>query len=280
MKFILLLGAQWSAQATAQRYTYTTQTMTECFSTTQANFGPAAPTQGADKYWTVEMPECQDCHCPDCAYTHTYTTTLDVFYPSGIAKYPYSIKEVYRGMSTMPVDATPTVMPYGFTSAVETCNNCGDEPLEATMTYPRGGSPFQENVPTATAAANTNFERPSTLQTKVASQETTAVPSSDEENAPLQTATLENTFVEHKVTKFHRPGLELADSSLESDTGLKVDQDEPKTSGSPSDELKNYSYMGSESAAAPSKVVDGGAGSLRPAAGVGVVLLLPLALLL
>ncbi|KAF4469130.1 hypothetical protein FALBO_3967 [Fusarium albosuccineum] len=288
MKSILLLGALWSAQAAAQRYTYTTQTITECFSSTQSDFGPAAPTQGSGKYWTVEMPECHDCHCPDCTYTHTYTTTLDVFSPHGLVEFPYAIKEIYRGMSAMPADATPTAIPYGFTSGVETCNICGDEPMVATMTYPRGGSPYQASATAPASAVETKFERPSTLQTKVASQEATAVPSDS-----VGHATLEKTVLEHKVTKFEKSGkgADFSNLGLESDPSqLEDEDDEPNSSSTPSDKIKNFSNLrlgasdasdSSDAAdAAPSKDSDNGGASLRPPVGAGIALLLPLALML
>ncbi|KAM0434132.1 hypothetical protein ACHAPT_004077 [Fusarium lateritium] len=276
MKHILLLGTLWTAQTVAQRYTYTTQTMTECFSSTQADFGPAAPTQGPDKYWTVEMPECHDCNCPDCAYTHTYTTTLDVFSPNGLAKFPYEVKEVYRGMSAMPADATPTAVPYGFTSAVETCNICGDEPVVATMTYPRGGNPYREHVPVATGAAvETKFERPSTLRTKVAGEEATAAPSGDDDGEDIR---LENTVVHNKATDVNEDDfsdfddLDIGDGSIFGDD----DEEEDPTTA---EKFSNFSDL-EEPEAAPSKESDNAAGSIQPPAKVAIALLLPLAFIL
>ncbi|EEU44802.1 uncharacterized protein NECHADRAFT_84920 [Fusarium vanettenii 77-13-4] len=279
MKHILILGTLWTAQTVAQRYTYTTQTMTECFSSTQADFGPAAPTQGPDKYWTVEMPECHDCNCPDCAYTNTYTTTLDVFSPKGLAKYPYEIKEIYRGMSTMPADATPTSMPYGFTSAVETCNICGDEPIVATMTYPRGDSPYRENVPAATGVVETKFERPSTLRTKVVGEEPTATPSGDGQDD--DETQLENTLVHHKAIAVHGADPDdfsdfgIGDGTIYDDEEEKDDQDSTPTI----EKLNNFHEL-EEPAAAPSKEKDNAAGSIQPPAKAALALLLPLAFII
>ncbi|CEI69089.1 hypothetical protein FVEN_g4144 [Fusarium venenatum] len=237
--------------------------MTECFSTTQSSFGPAVPTQGQDNYYTVEMPECQDCDCADCAYTNTYTTTLGVFAPTGIAQLPYSVKEVYRGMSAMPADVTPTAVPYGFTSGVETCNNCGDEPITATMTYPRGGSPYQESVPTATPAADSSFEPPSTLRTEVA-------------DGP-KTARLENTILEHKAIEYQGQAdssSNFAGFSLEGDS----DSDsESKSSGGLSKDIKNYAKMRDT---APSRDADGAAMGRKPPARIAMALLVPIALLM
>ncbi|WXC65250.1 hypothetical protein SNK03_011056 [Fusarium graminearum] len=252
-----------STLCSAQRYTYTTRTMTECFSTIQSSFGPAVPTQGQDNYYTVSMPECQDCDCTDCAYTNTYTTTLDVFVPTGIAQLPYSVKEVYRGMSAMPADAEPTAVPYGFTSGVETCNNCGDEPITVTITYPRGGSPYQENVPTATPAAESSFEPPSTLRTEVA-------------DSP-KTARLENTILEHKAIEYQG---QAASSSNFAKFGLESNSDsdsEPKSSGGLSKNLKNYAKMRE---IAPSRDADGAAMGRKPPAGIAMVMLVPIALLM
>ncbi|KAL4723165.1 hypothetical protein ACLX1H_009655 [Fusarium chlamydosporum] len=260
----------FSALCSAQRYTYTTRTMTECFSTTQSSFGPAEPTQGQDNYYTVDMPECEDCGCTDCAYTNTYTTTLDVFAPSGIAQFPYSVKEIYRGMSAMPADATPTAVPYGFTTGVETCSICGDEPVTATMTYPRGGSPYREDIPTATPAAESAFQLPSTLRTEVADTSATDGPT---------TALLENTILEHKVIEYKGAA---PDSSNFVRFGLGSNSGSgsgsvPKNSGGLSKDIKNYAKMRDT---APSRDAEGAAMGRRPPAGVAVAVLVPLALLM
>ncbi|KAF5025977.1 hypothetical protein F66182_1945 [Fusarium sp. NRRL 66182] len=279
---VLLLCTLWSTQAAAQRYTYTTRTMTECFSTTQASFGQAEPTQGADRYWTVEMPECQDCNCSGCTYTNTYTTTLDVFSPSGIAKFPYEVKEIYRGMSAMPADATPTAVPYGFTASEETCNICGDEPVSATMTYPRGGSPYQENVPTATPAAESTFQRPSTLRTEVADQKATGVPSNGSNSAPLEKTILESKVIKYKGQGQGFSSTDFAKFGLESDSSLEIGSDsDSKLPASPPKDFKNYAKMRFEATeAASSKDIDGAAASRQPPAGVAIALLVPIALLL
>ncbi|KAF9776622.1 hypothetical protein IL306_005168 [Fusarium sp. DS 682] len=256
--------------------------MTECFSATQASFGQAEPTQGADKYWTVELPECQDCLCTDCAYTNTYTTTLNVFSPTGIAKFPYQVKEVYRGMSAMPAmpaDATPTAVPYGFTTGVETCSVCGDEPVTATMTYPRGDSPYQESVPTATLAAQAAFGRPSTLRTQVADTEATSSPSNENNIRPL-----ENTVLEHKAIEYGGQGPDTADFvkfSFARQSGPNVDDSESKRSRKPSRDINSYAKMRFGAAeAAPSKDADSAAASKHPPSGVAMAMLLPIALLL
>ncbi|KAF4336812.1 hypothetical protein FBEOM_9323 [Fusarium beomiforme] len=253
--------------------------MTECFNATQTSFGQAEPTQGADKYWTVEMPECQDCLCTDCAYTNQYTTTLDVFSPSGISKFPYQVKEIYRGMSAMPADATPTAFPYGFTTGVETCSACGDESVTATMTYPRGGSPFQEGVPTATLAAQTAFERPSTLRTQVSDTAATDSPSNENNTKPL-----ENTVLEHKAIHYSGQGPDTAGFvkfSLASKSGLSADGSEPNKRGKPSRDINSYAKMRFDAAeAAPSKDADGAAASKHPPPVVAMAMLLPIALLL
>lgn len=178
MKSILILGAFWSAHAAAeQHYIYTTKTMTECFSASQTNFGQPQPTQGSDNYYTINMPECKDCDCSTCSYTHTYSTVLDAFNAQGVAAYTYSIKEVYRGMSAMPAELTPTDVPYGFTAHEETCTSCGDEALTAVMTFPRGGSPYQAK---ATDAAS-RVKRPSTYATQQDGSEGTDTSGTDGE---------------------------------------------------------------------------------------------------
>ena len=155
--FTLTLSFQLVA---AQRYTYTTSVVTECFSSTQTNFvaPQATPTQGSDGYYTVSMPECRDCGCTDCAFTNTYTSTYQVFGPSGTQVATYSVKEVYKGMNTT-VDGGS--IPYGFETDVQTCTSgCGKGAVTATLTYPRGQQPYatsMTNVPTGVPANPTTL---------------------------------------------------------------------------------------------------------------------------
>lgn len=145
----------------AKRYTYTTSTVTSCFTSTPTNFVPAAatPTQGSDGAYTVNMPECKNCEpCTDCAYTRTYTTSYGVFAPTGVATQAYTIKEVYSGMTTAPDAKATGGVPQGFTTGVQVCTACGDEPVTQTMTYPQGGKPYASgmtNVPTDVAGPTT-----------------------------------------------------------------------------------------------------------------------------
>lgn len=123
--------------AHADCMSYSTATVTECGPTPT----PAPPIHhGPDGVVTILMPDCPSCSC-DCAYTKTYTTTFDVFCPTGVAKTTYTINEVYKGMSTAPAFATPTVYPHGFTTTVATCTTCGSAPLVKTLTYPATGKP-------------------------------------------------------------------------------------------------------------------------------------------
>ncbi|KAK7981677.1 hypothetical protein PG996_009368 [Apiospora saccharicola] len=93
------------------------------------------------------MPSCAACDCSTCTAISTYKTTFSALCATGLRDQPYTITETYLGMSSLPVFATPTAVPYGFTVAVETCTYCGAQPLTVTITYPSGGSPF---VPTTT----------------------------------------------------------------------------------------------------------------------------------
>lgn len=154
---ILFLTLQLVA---AQRYTYTTSVVTECFSSTQTNFvaPQATPTQGSDGYYTVSMPECRDCGCTDCGFTNTYTSTYQVFGPAGTQVATYSVKEVYKGMNTT-VDGGS--VPYGFETGVQTCTSgCGKDAVTATLTYPRGQQPYvttMTNIPTGVPANPTTL---------------------------------------------------------------------------------------------------------------------------
>ncbi|KAF7560964.1 hypothetical protein G7046_g3177 [Stylonectria norvegica] len=147
MKTAIVLAVLPSALVVAaQRYTYATSTVTQCFSTTPANFGPPEPTQGSDGAYTIDVPECKDCGCTSCVFTKWVTVTYEVFVSTGVVRMPYTVKEVFHGMSTTVDSGSSTDIPYGFTSGVETCTTCGDEPVTATLTYPRGGQTFYTTI--------------------------------------------------------------------------------------------------------------------------------------
>lgn len=121
MKSAILLSTSWLGLVAAQRYTYTTRTVTECFSTTPASFGPPRPTQGLHEICSITMPECQDYQSHGYTCTHEYAATFDSLLPQGTAPWPYTVKEIYPGMSTLPIVAAPTKLPQGFAAALTTC---------------------------------------------------------------------------------------------------------------------------------------------------------------
>ncbi|KAK7957057.1 uncharacterized protein PG986_006279 [Apiospora aurea] len=100
---------------------------------------------------SYSMPACAVCGCSTCTVTSTFTTSYSAFCPTGISDQTYTITETYVGMSSLPVFATPTAVPYGFTVEMATCTKCGAQPLTVAITFPSGGSPF---VPAATTMAN------------------------------------------------------------------------------------------------------------------------------
>ncbi|KAK7928140.1 hypothetical protein PG985_005138 [Apiospora marii] len=106
------------------------------------------------------MPSCAACDCSTCTALSTYTTTFSVLCPTGLQDQPYTITETYLGMSSLPVFATPTAVPYGFTVAVETCTYCGAQPLTVIVTYPSGGSPFVPATTTTTTITEGNLDSP------------------------------------------------------------------------------------------------------------------------
>ncbi|CEJ89185.1 hypothetical protein VHEMI05043 [[Torrubiella] hemipterigena] len=120
-----------------QCFAYSVATITDCAPATTTVVQPT-PTP-SDGVVTVTMPECPHCHC-DCAHTKTYTTVYEAFCPTGVAQVTYTVNEIYSGMSTAPVLATPTEIPHGFTTTVATCHECGEAPITKTLTYPVGGS--------------------------------------------------------------------------------------------------------------------------------------------
>ncbi|ROW02815.1 hypothetical protein VSDG_01825 [Cytospora chrysosperma] len=129
-----------------------TATVTECFPNTGTPVTPSCrascPTPMASAhpngpiFVEVEAPKCDSCGCDTCVHTNVYTTTYDVFCPTGISQQEYVVTETYSGMSGRPTMPSSTHLPFGFTAGVKTCNECGDEPMTATITYPATGCPY------------------------------------------------------------------------------------------------------------------------------------------
>ncbi|RYP44628.1 hypothetical protein DL768_008921 [Monosporascus sp. mg162] len=161
---LLTDAATRTAVAAAQRASYSTTLVTTCFSVDDDE--PASPPPPPPRGGTVTyaMPPCGACGCPSCTLTSVYTATFALLCPTGLTQKPYTITETYVGMSALPTFAggKPTNVPYGFTTAVETCGACatvgagkegGDgKPLVTTVTFPSGGRPYVEGfVPEETA---------------------------------------------------------------------------------------------------------------------------------
>lgn len=129
-----------------------TATVTECFPNTGTPVTPSCrascPTPmtsvhpNGPIFVEVEAPKCDSCGCDTCVHTNVYTTTYDVFCPTGISQQEYVVTETYSGMSGRPTMPSSTHLPFGFTAGVKTCNECGDEPMTATITYPATGCPY------------------------------------------------------------------------------------------------------------------------------------------
>lgn len=96
------------------------------------------------------MPPCAVCDCPTCTITSVFTTLLPDFGPNGPSERPYTITETYVGMSSLPNFATPTPIPYGFTTAVETCAECGAQPIIETVVTPKAGRLWGQDMAVAT----------------------------------------------------------------------------------------------------------------------------------
>ncbi|KUI52819.1 hypothetical protein VP1G_00109 [Cytospora mali] len=129
-----------------------TATVTECFPNTGSpatpSCGAGCPTPmatvspGGPIVVRVQAPKCDSCGCDACVHTNVYTTTYDVFCPTGVAKQEYVVTETYSGMSGKPTLPSGTGVPFGFTAEVKTCNECGPKPVVATVTYPATGCPY------------------------------------------------------------------------------------------------------------------------------------------
>lgn len=99
---------------------------------------------------THNMPPCAVCDCPTCTTTSVFTTMLPDFGPSGPSERPYIIIETYFGMSSLPYFPTPTPVPYGFTTAVKTCRECGTQTITGTVITPKTGRPLGQDMAVAT----------------------------------------------------------------------------------------------------------------------------------
>ncbi|KUI71806.1 hypothetical protein VM1G_06966 [Cytospora mali] len=129
-----------------------TATVTECFPNTGSSVTPscgagcptpmATVSPGGPIVVRVQAPKCDSCGCDACVHTNVYTTTYDVFCPTGVAKQEYVVTETYSGMSGKPTLPSGTGVPFGFTAEVKTCTECGPKPVTATVTYPATGCPY------------------------------------------------------------------------------------------------------------------------------------------
>lgn len=95
---------------------------------------------------TYSMPPCAVCDCPNCTTTSVFTTTLPHFNSYGLTERPYIVTETYVGMSSLPYFPKPTPVPYGFTTAVETCTNCGAQPISHTIVTPKAARPCAQDI--------------------------------------------------------------------------------------------------------------------------------------
>lgn len=104
---------------------------------------------------TYSMPPCAICDCPTCTTISVFTTLLPGFGTNGPTERPYVITETYVGMPSLPYFPTPTPIPYGFTTAVETCTDCGAQPITGTVVRPKTGRPWGQDIATATGGFGT-----------------------------------------------------------------------------------------------------------------------------
>ncbi|KAI0002328.1 hypothetical protein F4779DRAFT_622337 [Xylariaceae sp. FL0662B] len=152
----------------AQQFSYSTSVVTECVSITAGGPPPPPPTAApvpAPGKVAYSMPACASGDCASCTLASTYTTVLSALCATGLAPQTYTVTETYVGMSSLPSFATPTAVPYGFTTTVETCSACGKGgPVTATVTFPVGGSPYVDQngggangVVPAMATGSANF---------------------------------------------------------------------------------------------------------------------------
>ncbi|RYP92651.1 hypothetical protein DL770_001233 [Monosporascus sp. CRB-9-2] len=159
LRSLSLSIASLNPAAMAQLLFYTSSMATTCVpaneptSTRQPVLVTIAP--GSPGEVCYQMPSCETCNCKACTLASTYTATFSVFCPTGLMPQAYTITETFVGMSSLPNFAAPTSVPYGFTTAVETCNFCdggvGGKPVIATVTYPSGGVPYVNGFgPTST----------------------------------------------------------------------------------------------------------------------------------
>ncbi|KAH8899949.1 hypothetical protein GQ53DRAFT_815990 [Thozetella sp. PMI_491] len=136
--------------ASAQVLKYTTSVVTTCYSEGAEPTPPPPPPLLLPYNFFCLMPLWPGGDCERCAQTSIYTTNFGVFCPTGTSQHPYTVTEVYSGMSSLPTFESSTCVPYGFTTAVHTCTVCGDDHVTATMTYPASSHPYGPGMPTPT----------------------------------------------------------------------------------------------------------------------------------
>jgi len=105
---------------------------------------------------TYSMPRYAVCDCLTCTTISVFTTMLPGFGSNGPRKCPYIIIETYVGMSVLPYFPAPTAIPYGFTTAVETCTDCGAQPITATIVFPKTCRPWGQDLSESTGPLATD----------------------------------------------------------------------------------------------------------------------------
>lgn len=116
---------------------------------------------------TYSIPPCAVCDCPTCTTTSVFTTMLPDF-SNGPTERPYIVTETYVGMSSLPHFLTPTPIPFGFTTTVNTCTDCGAQPVTGTIVVPKTGRLWGQDVSESIDAFETH--RPGALSEKSGSR--------------------------------------------------------------------------------------------------------------
>lgn len=161
----------------AQDVYYITLAVTECFpvapyiklmpqspeiNPSSPVYQPLPPTNSSDPdvpkppgSVIYSMPPCAVCDCPTCTATSVFETTYPDFNTNGPTERPYTVTEIYVGMSSLPYFPTPTTVPYGFITTVETCTDCGAQPTTRTVVMPKTGRPLGQGMPGARESPGT-----------------------------------------------------------------------------------------------------------------------------
>lgn len=192
----------------AQDVHYITSAFTQCFPIAKApDTLPVDPGQATNptktflsepNFVTYSIPPCAVCDCPACTTTSVFTTMLPDF-SNGPTERPYIVMETYVGMSSLPHFLTPTPIPYGFTTTVKTCTDCGAQPVTGTIVVPKAGRLWGQDASEFTDALETH--RPGALSGRPSSRLSLGATTKSSNVGPVETTLITSREGGSEITR-------------------------------------------------------------------------------